>query len=480
MVLCQEAHSTCSECMPKLKGCPICRGRCFPQPKLNYAMVEALEQIENGELCPEIPLVSIKNFSQPPGFGIVNAPTCTGLVVEHPSQSLILPSALDSTTLALAISMSSVVQFLHSISFIHTQLQPSSFIVVGDQLKLTTFDRATLDDSTCSGFCKYFAPEITGYLFPSAESDIYSLGVILYELLANSVFPDHVINFPLSFPLSFPTNLKNVILNCTALDPSLRPSIDDVLGVLTSLNELSLSGPTINNSSHLSYEFEQEKIEFSMLQSNCTSLVSTNGKLSSENKSLSTELDKIQSQLRIREAHVFDLEELVRSLKVELNEVKIPFGLKLVINSSILGPALSNLNFIFHVSGNFDLIERYAGSVFRVKSFPYNVQNLLVLVKTLKGSLFGCFFPYGFHSRCSLFHLAPNNPKVFCNNVVNDNVFSLCNNMVSPNAGVVLGDFGFGTENLRRVSDFRRGELVPEVDFTAEFIEVYRVQLNIK
>ncbi|KAL0249622.1 hypothetical protein GEMRC1_004852 [Eukaryota sp. GEM-RC1] len=257
MVLCQEAHSTCSECMTMLKRCPICRSRCFPQPNLNYAMVEALEHIENGELSPEIPLVSIKNFSPPPlcegvvlfasanwggqkvviktmpntvgnqqklkrewkvlnsyrhpsvvqGFGILYAPTCTGLVVEHPSQSLILPSALDSTTLAHAISMSSVVQFLHSISFIHTQLQPSSFIVVGDQLKLTTFDRAALDDSTCSGFSKYFAPEITGYLFPSSESDIYSLGVILYELLANSVFPDHVINFPLSFPISFPTEL---------------------------------------------------------------------------------------------------------------------------------------------------------------------------------------------------------------------------------------------------------------------------------
>ncbi|CAK1250800.1 PASTA domain [Fructobacillus tropaeoli] len=131
----------------------------------------------------------------------------------------------------------------HRAGIIHRDLKPQNILIDKQgQVKITDFGIATAKKSqsltqvhTVIGSIHYLAPELPIGQHASAQSDIYALGVILYELLTNRVpyqgdTPEQVAykhgNMPMPFVRDFdsqvPQPLENVILRATAKNPADR------------------------------------------------------------------------------------------------------------------------------------------------------------------------------------------------------------------------------------------------------------------
>ncbi|NJN75954.1 MAG: serine/threonine protein kinase [Synechococcaceae cyanobacterium RL_1_2] len=151
---------------------------------------------------------------------------------------------------------------------IHRDIKPSNIIVVqnptvGELVKVLDFGIAKLiqtdssQTNTFMGTLAYCSPEQMEGKELDNRSDIYSLGVMMYEMLTTymPIIPDNP-NFggwyqahhhtpPLPFPNrdNIPTQLKDLIMECMAKDPNQRPqSVSEIISVLKSLD--------INSNSH--------------------------------------------------------------------------------------------------------------------------------------------------------------------------------------------------------------------------------------
>ncbi|GAP00076.1 Stk1 family PASTA domain-containing Ser/Thr kinase [Fructobacillus ficulneus] len=135
------------------------------------------------------------------------------------------------------------VEVAHEAGIIHRDLKPQNILVdQNGQIKITDFGIATaIRTNTLTqahqviGSIHYLAPELPIGQRASFRSDLYALGVILYELLTNQVpyqgdTPDQVAymhgNMPMPFVRDFdsdiPQPLENVILRATAKNPEDR------------------------------------------------------------------------------------------------------------------------------------------------------------------------------------------------------------------------------------------------------------------
>ncbi|KAL0250939.1 hypothetical protein GEMRC1_000153 [Eukaryota sp. GEM-RC1] len=110
-----------------------------------------------------------------------------------------------------------------------------------------------------------------------------------------------------------------------------------------------------------------------------------------------------------------------------------------------------------------------------------------MIVRTENNTLFGGYFPKGFNRMNStssvtfLFHLAPLRPKVFPVKVAGTTGgFSVGRYISPPYRDLILASGGFGKENLGVVYRGSPGELVPEIDFVIETVEVYQCKLSMK
>lgn len=131
----------------------------------------------------------------------------------------------------------------HRAGIIHRDLKPQNILIDrNNQVKITDFGIATVKRSqsmtqvhTVIGSIHYLAPELPIGKGASVRSDLYALGVILYEMLTNQVpyqgdTPDQVAykhgNMPMPFVRDFdsqiPQPLENVILRATAKNPEDR------------------------------------------------------------------------------------------------------------------------------------------------------------------------------------------------------------------------------------------------------------------
>ncbi|MDQ3484489.1 MAG: serine/threonine protein kinase, partial [Actinomycetota bacterium] len=130
----------------------------------------------------------------------------------------------------------------HEAGIVHRDVKPANFIVTPDgRVKVTDFGIArargaasVTDTGTIMGTPHYVAPEVAEGREATPASDIYSLGVVLYECLAGSrpftgdtpiaVVMAHLRDTPPALPPSVPPALVALVTASMDKDPSHRPS----------------------------------------------------------------------------------------------------------------------------------------------------------------------------------------------------------------------------------------------------------------
>ncbi|EFR88582.1 protein kinase domain-containing protein [Listeria marthii FSL S4-120] len=126
----------------------------------------------------------------------------------------------------LMLMLSDALTELHANTIIHRDIKPSNIMISSDGvLKLIDFDASRVfevgknQDTVNLGTIGYAAPEQYGYSQTDARSDIYSIGVLMLELLlGKNTLPDK----------EQATSLEKIAMQAAAFDPEQRyQSIQD-------------------------------------------------------------------------------------------------------------------------------------------------------------------------------------------------------------------------------------------------------------
>lgn len=169
-----------------------------------------------------------------------------GIKDEHRSRFYIVTEWFDGQTLRqiiahekklspdrsvrIAIAICHVLDYLHGHGVIHRNLRPENVMIgAGDQIKLTGFELAAKEGAPrltftslaqLLGSSAYISPEeLTGQR-GDARSDIYSLGVILYEMLTG------VTPFPGNDPFD---RMRKHPVPPREIEPAVTPQLQEVI-----------------------------------------------------------------------------------------------------------------------------------------------------------------------------------------------------------------------------------------------------------
>jgi tRNA A-37 threonylcarbamoyl transferase component Bud32 len=141
------------------------------------------------------------------------------------------------------------IAYAHKLGVIHRDIKPANIMITKQNIvKIADFGIAKLlkgDDSTKSGTAVigtplYMAPEqITGSGV-DMRSDIYSLGIVMYELVAGTppfylgnIEYHHIHTAPPPLPDRVSPEVRSIILKCIAKDPNDRyQTVDEILEAL--------------------------------------------------------------------------------------------------------------------------------------------------------------------------------------------------------------------------------------------------------
>jgi serine/threonine protein kinase len=162
-------------------------------------------------------------------------------------------------TLPLMIQACAAIGYAHRAGLVHCDVKPHNMIVMPDQrLKVTDFGIARAlasipqdeKSDVVWGSPQYFSPEQAAGGAPSPASDVYSLGVILYEMLTGrlpftSMDTRQLVQMhrymdprpPHQYNPTIPTEIDQLILKLLSKEPSARYRTADQLGrVLMTFN----------------------------------------------------------------------------------------------------------------------------------------------------------------------------------------------------------------------------------------------------
>lgn len=202
--------------------------------------------------------------------------------------------ALDTQeALGIMKQLTSAIVAAHENHIIHRDIKPQNVLIKDDgTAKLTDFGIAVANDNVqltynnaVMGSAHYLAPETAQGKEPNPKIDIYSLGIVFYELLTGEVpfrgkSPTEIalkhlkekIPYPRLFNPHIPQSVENIILKATAKDPSERyDTAKEMLYDLEhclepqyrNMKRLKLKSQTINminvEKGHVEVEYVQEK-----------------------------------------------------------------------------------------------------------------------------------------------------------------------------------------------------------------------------
>lgn len=153
------------------------------------------------------------------------------VVMEHAEQTLaqvIFRRALNTEEAQeLLLPTLDALAFLHRNHLVHSQLKPSNFLAVNDQLKLAsdTVRPAGTSGSGIVGNSSYPPPELKDGEISTA-GDIWSLGMTLVEALTQRTpaWPDEHSGMA-SLPAGFPAPFADTVRRCLSLAPANRPTV---------------------------------------------------------------------------------------------------------------------------------------------------------------------------------------------------------------------------------------------------------------
>lgn len=141
--------------------------------------------------------------------------------------------------LGIMHQLTSAIVTAHANHIIHRDIKPQNVLVKDDgTVKITDFGIAIANDAvqltyynTVMGSAHYLAPETAQGKEPNAQIDIYSLGIVFYELLTGDVpyrgnTPTEIaikhlrepMPYPRLFNPSIPQSVENIVLKATAKD----------------------------------------------------------------------------------------------------------------------------------------------------------------------------------------------------------------------------------------------------------------------
>lgn len=190
------------------------------------------------------------------GFNELRQPYFTMEYLEN-AQGLLEAGADKSQDeqIKLVIQLLQAIAYLHRRHIIHRDLKPDNVVVVAGQLKTLDFGLAILGHDTVSldkmagiaGTLPYMAPEILTGMVPHPGSDLWSVGIMFYELLTgihpfeahdSSKLLSNLLEHELDIVnLDIPLKLADVLKRLLAKDPLERYDnaftvIDDLYQVL--------------------------------------------------------------------------------------------------------------------------------------------------------------------------------------------------------------------------------------------------------
>jgi eukaryotic-like serine/threonine-protein kinase len=165
-----------------------------------------------------------------------------------------------TSIISIATQIADALKFSYELDLIHGDIKPSNILIQHDGLaKLSDFGMARNvshdTNEAIGGTLNYLAPEILKGSKPSLQSDIYALGVTLYEMTFGhlpvsltgsqiaewvSVHESSSLTFPDPWPDRLPEAWRDILIKMLAQDPAARySSYDKLIGELTRIKPQS-------------------------------------------------------------------------------------------------------------------------------------------------------------------------------------------------------------------------------------------------